>query len=121
MGRKRKHTGLGDTVEAITKATGIDKLVKFIAGEDCGCDERKAKLNKLFPYRQPKCLTEQDYNYLDTFFKANKHTLTIKDQRELNTVYKNVFGTDLAMSSCSSCWRDYMSQLNKIYKEYETL
>ena len=41
--------GLGDTIEKITKATGIDKLVKFIAGEDCGCDERQEILNKKFP------------------------------------------------------------------------
>ena len=36
---KAKHAaaseGLGDTVEKITKATGIKKAVKFIAGEDC--------------------------------------------------------------------------------------
>ena len=31
--------GLGDTVAKITKATGIDKVVEFVAGEDCGCDE----------------------------------------------------------------------------------
>ena len=49
---KAKHEkaskGLGDTVEKITTATGIKKAVKFIAGEDCGCDERKEKLNKVF-------------------------------------------------------------------------
>ena len=46
-----KSKGLGDTVEKITKATGIDKVAKFILGEDCGCEERKQKLNKLFPYK----------------------------------------------------------------------
>ena len=33
--------GLGDTIEKITKATGIKKVVEWAAGEDCGCDERK--------------------------------------------------------------------------------
>ena len=32
--RKPRSKGLGDTVEKITKATGIEKVVKFIAGED---------------------------------------------------------------------------------------
>ena len=41
-----KSKGLGDTIAKITEATGIDKLVKFVAGEDCGCDERKALLDK---------------------------------------------------------------------------
>ena len=35
----KQSEGVGDTVAKITKATGVDKLVKFIAGEDCGCDE----------------------------------------------------------------------------------
>ena len=60
----RKAKGLGDTIEQITEATGIKKLVKFVAGEDCGCDERKKKLNEWFPYRQPECLTEEEYNWL---------------------------------------------------------
>ncbi len=44
---KRKATGLGDTIEQITEATGIKKLVEFVAGEDCGCEERKKKLNEM--------------------------------------------------------------------------
>ena len=50
--------GLGDTLEKVFEKTGIKKLVKFIAGEDCGCDERKKKLNELFPYRKFSCLNE---------------------------------------------------------------
>ena len=41
--------GLGDSVEKVLKATGVSDVVKFIAGEDCGCDERKEKLNDLVP------------------------------------------------------------------------
>ena len=50
---KSKQKGLGDTVEAITKATGIKKVVEKISkvtGKDCGCDKRKEYLNKKFPY-----------------------------------------------------------------------
>jgi len=45
-----KQKGLGDTVAAITKATGIEMLVKGIFGENCGCADRQEKLNKLVPY-----------------------------------------------------------------------
>ncbi len=56
-----KSKGLGDTIEKITTATGIKAAVKAVAGDDCGCEERKEKLNKLFPYkREPECLTEQE-------------------------------------------------------------
>jgi len=50
---KKKSKGLGDSIEKITKATGIKKVVNTISkvtGKDCGCDKRKDTLNKLFPY-----------------------------------------------------------------------
>jgi|TARA_R100001082_G_C4289864_1_gene127705 hypothetical protein len=52
-----KSKGLGDTIEKITKATGIKKVVNKVSeitGKDCGCNERKDKLNKLFPYNYNK-------------------------------------------------------------------
>jgi hypothetical protein len=42
--------GLGDTIEKFTTATGIKKLADKIPG-GCGCNKRKEKLNKLFPYK----------------------------------------------------------------------
>jgi hypothetical protein len=45
---KKKAEGLGDTVEQVLEATGVSKVAKFILGEDCGCEERKAKLNRMF-------------------------------------------------------------------------
>lgn len=52
-----KSKGLGDTVQKVTKATGIEKVVKTISkktGKDCGCDKRREKLNELFPYNNNK-------------------------------------------------------------------
>ena len=48
-----KSKGLGDTIEKITKATGIQKLIVKAAGKrDCGCNKRKEALNKKFPYKK---------------------------------------------------------------------
>ena len=47
--------GLGDTVEKFTRATGIKKAVDTVSkaiGKDCGCNKRKDKLNKMFPYKK---------------------------------------------------------------------
>jgi hypothetical protein len=53
---KKPSEGLGDTIAKITNALGIDKVaekVAQIAGkEDCGCGERRKKLNDIFPYNQ---------------------------------------------------------------------
>ena len=46
-----KSKGLGDTIEKITKATGIKKLVDKLPGK-CNCENRKEMLNKAFPYKQ---------------------------------------------------------------------
>ena len=48
-----KSTGLGDSIEKVTKATGIKKIVDTVSkatNTPCGCGKRKNKLNKLFPY-----------------------------------------------------------------------
>jgi hypothetical protein len=41
--------GLGDTIDKITSATGIKAVVKAVAGEGCGCAQRRVSLNQLFP------------------------------------------------------------------------
>lgn len=50
-----KSKGLGDTIAKITSATKLDKIAEDIARilgkDDCGCDGRREKLNKLFPYK----------------------------------------------------------------------
>jgi hypothetical protein len=46
--------GLGDTIEKITTATGIKKVVETVSkvtGKDCGCSKRRDTLNRVFPYQ----------------------------------------------------------------------
>ena len=50
-----KSTGLGDTIEKITKATGIKTIVDKVSeglNIPCGCAARKKALNKLVPYKK---------------------------------------------------------------------
>lgn len=116
--RKPKAQGLGDTVEQITKATGIDKLVKFIAGEDCGCTERKEKLNKMFPYFKPLCLDEQEYNELTEFFNGRTSQIKPSQQKKLLLIYNRVLNQKQEPTTCSDCWRDIINKLRKVYNEY---
>ena len=116
---KKQSKGLGDTIAKITEATGIDKLVKFVAGEDCGCEERKEKLNKLFPYVKPNCLTEDEFKTLDEFFSLNTQQVTNIQQRDLVKVSNRVFNRQDQQTSCSSCLRDLVGKLKVIYNEYK--
>jgi hypothetical protein len=115
---KRKSTGLGDTIEKFTEATGIKSVVekvKEVTGWDCGCDARKETLNRLFPYVKPNCLIEDDYNYLTELFKNKLNELTINQQYKLIDIYERVFRTKLEHSNCSSCWRDRVNEIKKVY------
>jgi len=107
--------GLGDTVEKITKATGIKKAVKWIAGDDCGCSERKDKLNKLFPRRRPECLNEDEFLYLQEKFENRKSTILSDEQQRMLEIYNRVFSDNVQPTNCSPCF------VNGVYKKLEQL
>ena len=117
--KSTKAKGLGDTVEKVLEATGISKVAKFILGEDCGCEERKEKLNKLFPYKKPECLTEDEFKYLDKYFTDAKSTVHPKTQEKLLKIGNRIFHQKMSMTSCTSCFKKNLhDQLYKVYKEY---
>lgn len=125
--RTRKPKGLGDTIENVLHATGIDKLAKFVFGEDCGCEERKETLNKLFPYVNPLCLNELEYNILTdllplmtpgTEFYTDKIKPT--QQMALLKISNRIFNRRDNTTSCSSCLQKLILDLNKVYNEYDT-
>lgn len=116
---KKKATGLGDTIEQVLEVTKIAKVAKWILGEDCGCEERKEKLNKLFPYAKPKCLTEDEFTYLTESKILGKNILLPSEQRELLKIYNRVFSQRRQPTSCGSCLREVVNGLNKVVNEYK--
>lgn len=107
--------GLGDTVEKITTATGIKKAVKFLAGEDCGCDQRKEVLNEKFKYKKPECFTEEEYNFVSDIIERGVNTLSIEQNKTMVRIYNRVFNDNRKPSGCSSCF------LNSVFKPLKTL
>lgn len=113
--------GVGDTIEKITKATGIKKAVEFVAGEDCGCDKRKDKLNYLFPYNKPNCFTEEEFDYLSDIFSDELWSVRSIDGamvKKVYEIYNRVFNTMDKPSGCGSCVRNRLKKLERLYKEY---
>jgi hypothetical protein len=118
----RPSIGLGDTIAKITKITKIDTLVKFIAGEDCGCAERKEKLNKLFLYKKPICLSEKEYAYLTEFQKNKSTELTKQEADEVSSIWNRIFQTRRFYRPCTcnpKAWQEMIDDLIKVYKTYE--
>ena len=117
--RRAKAQGLGDTVEKVLKVTGATKVVKFLMGEDCGCEERKAKLNKMFPYKKPLCLTEKEYTWLKSWMDAKHYAVTPIDQAVILQTYNRIFSARNEPTNCASCLIDMIEELKLILKTYE--
>jgi hypothetical protein len=128
MARKRRtkaeilaaeSKGLGDTVEKVLEATGIAKVAKWLLGEDCGCDERKTKLNQIFPYKKPLCLEENEFSYLNEWFNKNTDRVTPIEQVELFKIHSRVFQVRNELTSCPSCVLERINDLRKVYNQYK--
>ena len=111
--------GLGDVVENFTKATGIKKFVKFVAGEDCGCDERKDKLNELFPKAKANCILEDDYEFLTTFLNGVSSIVTADEQKRLIKINNYVFNENKEGTSCGRCVFSVIDRLKKYIEAYK--
>ena len=119
---KRKATtskGLGDTVEKVLEATGIASVAKFVLGEDCNCEERKKKLNELFPYRNTNTLTEEEYQWLTETNVLTQDTFKPSEQTKLIAIYNRVFNLRQEPTSCASCFRELVFKMQKVYAEYQ--
>ena len=80
-----KSKGLGDSIEKALKATGIDKVAKKVLGDDCGCEERRKKLNQIFPYSKVRQFTEDELSIYESVLPRLKSgTIKREDQAILS-------------------------------------
>jgi len=114
-----KSKGLGDTIAKVTKYTKIDKLVEFVAGEDCGCKARQEKLNKMFPYKTPECLTESEFNKLNDLLPQMAVKVKPSQQLEFLEIYNRVFKAKQLPTTCASCLADMIRKVKIVHNEYK--
>lgn len=53
--RRKKHRGVGDSLESVLKLSGVHfavKLAERATGKKCGCEKRRDALNLKFPYKK---------------------------------------------------------------------
>lgn len=109
------NKGAGDKVEQFTEALGIKAVVEEVFGDDCGCKARKEKLNKLFPNRKLNDLLNDQFDWLDQFFSANRGSVSPAEQRKLVDIYNHVFNAKRKVSSCGPCVASISRELKAIY------
>jgi len=115
--QEKASEGLGDTIAKVTEATGIKKAVKFLAGEDCGCDERQERLNRIFKYNNPECLNEEEYEYIADWIENGNDKLNSKQLKEMNVIYNRVFKKKFKCQKCSA--PRMMKELVTYFNDYK--
>ena len=111
-----KSKGLGDSIEKAVKATGIDKVAKKVLGDDWGCEARKRKLNKVFPYSKVRQFTEDELKIYESVLPRIKGTISGDDQSIMIRLYNKVFNANKKPSSCTPCVRETLAKLKKVYQ-----
>ena len=110
----KKSKGLGDTIEKVAKATGIDKIVEAVAGDDCGCQGRKDKLNKIFPYY--RTFNAEDLKMYEDKIMPIESEIGGTEQRLAIDLYQRVTGRRQTFSRCPSCVIKMLNELKTIHE-----
>lgn len=114
-----KSKGLGDTIAKVTKATGIDRVVKAVVGDNCGCDERREKLNRLFPYVQNTLTMSPEqvatYEAIRPELYSGKAVSRSSIER-LRILRNQILQRKDKSTSCGSCVRRWRDEFDKVYQ-----
>ena len=116
---KNKSKGLGDMIDSITTKTGIKKIVKAI-NPNCNCEERRKKLNQMFPnFRNIRQFTEDEIKIYDEVVPGIelRQRLNAEEKTIIATLYNGVFGQNPQWKSCSPCNKQIMANLKKVYEK----
>ena len=119
--KEAESVGLGDVVEKVTKATGVKKAVDTVfdaMGKDCGCADRKKRLNKIrLPWGVVNCFTEEQYNWWTKFREENPAQITHLQREEIRRITITLFARDIGKPKC--CMEQHINRINQVYDKYQ--
>lgn len=118
---KENSVGLGDVIQKVTEVTGIKKVVDAIT-EDCGCDDRKEKFNKvvLWKRRKVNCISQEDYVWVKELLRRKPSRYTFEMRERLVSVHNEVLGTKHKNSKCIPCMRSLLENMQKYIEIWES-
>jgi hypothetical protein len=124
-----RSQGLGDDIEKLLNSKLINPITKGVKkllwknSEDCGCDERKVKLNQMFPYgKQPLCLTEVEFHWFQNYKSQNATHLTKDMADQISQIWSRIFQARRIYRPCTCNpreWSKMVEEINKVYETYE--
>jgi hypothetical protein len=123
----KRSKGLGDTIEKITEATGIKKVVEWLAdGKDCGCNDRQEYLNKKYKWKV-NCFTKEDYEWFTEYIKRHStesKRLEASDVFMISRLSINLFNKRMKIPNCNcqaafDAYNETVYNINLVYQEYQ--
>lgn len=116
--RKKKSEGLGDTIEKVTEATGIKAVVKAVVGDDCGCDERKQKLNEMFPYAKDAKMDDRQKTIWESVIVPAWATGRLKgtESNALMQLFEEMGIKKRRWRRCGGCAKRALEEMRTIYE-----
>jgi len=123
--KRMKSIGFGDTIEKITMAIGLKGLIDKM-NIDCGCDERKEYLNRIFAYKlKPRCMTPEELTSYSEFYYNRKFTINglnssgkieHSDIVYIIQTFNAIFGTAKEIPTCLGCGGTAKSLIDMVNK-----
>lgn len=108
---------MGDLVEKVTEVTGIKSVIKGLT-DDCGCDARRDKLNRMFRFYTP--MTEEQKKVWEGIRSEvtdwENFRISVEAQRVVNALYAEVFKVRIKTTRCGSCFGRRMKALEDVYQ-----
>jgi hypothetical protein len=75
----------------------------------------------MFAYRQPVCMTEEEYNYLTEFRKDKSTELTKNEADQIAKIWNRIFQSRKFYRPCTcnpKAWQEMINDLIAIHNEY---
>lgn len=118
--------GLGDVIDEVLHSKALNKITEKLKsaiwedGKDCGCEERKNTLNKMFPRMvTPLCMTEEMYKSYERI--RGLKTLNGEQRKEIAVQHAHLFRHRFVMPcTCSPRrWMEWVDDIEKVYQSYQ--
>ena len=114
----KKAVGLGDVVEKITEVTGIKSIIEGLT-DDCGCNDRKKKLNAAFPFYNEMTDTQKtEWVELRKLYELKQ--LDASQRQRVDKLYNEVFNKRVKPSRCGPCYVRRYKALEDVYQLCES-
>lgn len=116
--KKPQVEGLGDAIDKVTTATGIKKVVKAVVGEDCGCEERRDRLNKKYPFLRDARMDEKQKGIWNNIIVPGwkRGRLEGGEASALTKLFLDFGISKPAWRRCGSCAKKALQEMQAVYE-----